>query len=379
MKLIYANIEFPHRKYQNDEILDYVRTHSLKTFKGDIDILVKSINFLMDLSGAKSRRWISSQEESAQLVTKVLENVKKQLKSRDLWMKQGVVISASVDRVFSEPGDAYFYAHQLGLPQAHCFDLLDACNSHVRAWHLAHSLLKSKLYKWVLIISSEMKSGFQLIKGQFQERFSFENKQELSWKFPALTLGDAVATSILVDDNDGHNQDWNFEIESNATNAPLCYAHHEGPRQFENRIGSNNIGFNEKNEIIGDHQRGLLQFYCNYTQLESESLNSVVQVWKSLRQTTSSSVPSSNEWLITHCSNSNGWSGAARWAGFSPSKHVNLYSEYGNVVSCSVPGALSLLCSHYPIQSNDKINVWTGAAGSSYFAVQFTLENKWEN
>ncbi len=386
MKLFYADAEFPSRVISNHEILENVREHSGRTFKGELEQLIKSVDLLLDLSGARTRRCIASEDESNQLVARILEKTRAQIKKQGLWNKKGLVISASVDRVFSEPGDAYFYAHQLGLGSVECFDILDACNSHVRAWHLAKSLLSTKSYDWILVISAELRSGLEFIKGHFKERYSFKTKQELSWKFPALTLGDAVAVSLLADDHSRENKgpdegtaiDWHFQVESKTSNAPLCYVSSAGARHFESSLGTLTANAPSDSASTNSILDGPLRFFCHYSELERESVESVVNVWKRFRRQLGDSRPTEKECLITHCSNGNGWAGAARWAGFPEHKHINLYSDFGNVVSCSVPASIGIGRARGILQNNDLINVWTGAAGSSYFAFQLPFQN-WEN
>ena len=379
MKLTYVDTEFPSRVFSNEDILEQVKDYSKNTFEGDTDHLVKNVRLLLELSGARTRRWISTSDETNQLITSLIDKTRKQLQLQGLWNKSGLIIAASVDRVFSEPGDSYFYANQLGLADVHCLDLLDACNSHMRAWQLGQALLKSKAYDWILVISCECRSGIELLKGKFKERYSFINKQELAWKFPALTLGDAISVSLLVNDSENNtSNDWCFEIESKTSNAPLCYANSTGPRHFEHILKSKNNIMNSHGDLKPLYEKDFLNFFCQYSELERESVESVVKVWKKFRSRFANFYPSENEWLISHCSNGNGWAGAARWAGFTEKHHINLYAEFGNIVSCSVPASIALSNAKKLFSEKDKLNIWTGAAGSSYFAFQIPFQT-WEN
>ena len=328
----------------------------------------------MNLSGAKKRRWIQSPDEQLQMIKSLIVKMKSSVDIN--WNQKGLLISASVDKTFSEPGDSYFFANIMGLENVECLDILDACNSHVRAWFIAQSLLKSKSYDWILIVSAECRSGFELYNGKNKERFSFHNKNELTWRFPSLTLGDAIAVSLLK--NDDNATEWPFEIISQTTNAPLCYAHTQGARMFQETLQT----FNEQNNLVYPSEfktnRNEMQFPCFYSQLELASLKPVVKVWENLRARLQLKSPGLTEKLISHSSNFNGWSSAAQWAGFSAEKHMNVYENYGNIVSCSVPASLATAHSQGQLQTGDKINVWTGAAGSSFFAFQFPF-TQWKN
>lgn len=373
MKLIYADVQFPESSFENKDLLNQIERYSEKSFDGDLNHLLSQIQWLLDLSGAKERRWIHSVDEHRSMLQSLFSRMKNKL---DLpWDHRGLVISASVDKIFSEPGDAYFYAHQMGLENVECFDILDACNSHMRSWFVTQSLLRSGVYDWVIVISSECRSGYEFFKEKNKERFSFQNKKELSWRFPSLTLGDAVALSVLIKDQQA--PEWPFEIISKTSNAPLCYVQSHGPRQFEEMIKN----FHEKHKLslqseVFSMENDIL-FPCFYSQLELESIKPVVQVWEQLRKRMQLTETTSNEKLISHSSNASGWSGAARWAGFTDQQHFNMYSQFGNIVSCSVPAALAIAQSKGVIQNGDPVNIWTGAAGSSYFAVQFPFFN-WE-
>src|SRR5690606_14008827 len=98
-----------------------------------------------------------------------------------------LLIHASVDRRVVEPGQSFLIARALGARSLQCFDVLEACNSWVRAAHLAHGLLGTGEYEHVLIVTSE----FSVHEGEWLFRnFAIESDEDLHWAFPAFTVGE---------------------------------------------------------------------------------------------------------------------------------------------------------------------------------------------
>jgi len=66
-----------------------------------------------------------------------------------------LMIYVGVGRGFLEPATANVFQDALGLTKATCFDVLDACASWLRAVDVAHSFLKTKIYKRIMILNCE--------------------------------------------------------------------------------------------------------------------------------------------------------------------------------------------------------------------------------
>ena len=58
---------------------------------------------------------------------------------------------------YIEPATANVFQKILKLNKATCFDILDACASWLRAIHVAHSFIKTGMYKRVMILNCEYK------------------------------------------------------------------------------------------------------------------------------------------------------------------------------------------------------------------------------
>ncbi|HYK22496.1 MAG TPA: 3-oxoacyl-[acyl-carrier-protein] synthase III C-terminal domain-containing protein [Pyrinomonadaceae bacterium] len=105
-----------------------------------------------------------------------------------------LMIYVGVGRGFLEPATANVFQDALGLTKATCFDVLDACASWLRAVDVAHSFLKTKIYKRIMILNCECNREYgDLI---------FRSFEDIDFKFPGLTIGEAATATILTDSDE---------------------------------------------------------------------------------------------------------------------------------------------------------------------------------
>lgn len=107
-----------------------------------------------------------------------------------------LLIWVGVGRGFIEPATANVFQDALGLVNATCFDVLDACASWVRALHIAHAHIRSGDYHNVMILNGEF---------NFRDYVDFEFKSvgDLRHNFPSFTIGEAATATLLSADSGG--------------------------------------------------------------------------------------------------------------------------------------------------------------------------------
>lgn len=137
MKLASVAFRAPSRIVTNDEILAMIREHSGDIYDGKIDRMLHEVKVFLEKSGLVQRHWLNGSESPIGLLSAAIAEAleKAALAASDV----DLVIYGGVDRGFVEPGDSYLIAHATGLRNAKCFDVIDACNSWMRAVHRVES------------------------------------------------------------------------------------------------------------------------------------------------------------------------------------------------------------------------------------------------
>jgi len=101
-----------------------------------------------------------------------------------------LLIYVGVGRGFIEPATAYVFQDLLGLRNATCFDILDACASWMRALHVARSFISAGTYRNVLILNAEFNANL--------ESYELRSVDEFNSRFPAFTIGEAATATVLA-------------------------------------------------------------------------------------------------------------------------------------------------------------------------------------
>ena len=100
-----------------------------------------------------------------------------------------LLIYVGVGRGFIEPATAYVFQDLLGLRNATCFDVLDACASWLRAVHVARAFIEAGSYRNVLVLNAEFNANL--------ESYEVRSTNEFDSRFPAFTIGEAATATIL--------------------------------------------------------------------------------------------------------------------------------------------------------------------------------------
>ena len=101
-----------------------------------------------------------------------------------------LLVYVGVGRGFIEPATAHVFQHALGLVNATCFDLLDACASWLRALDVARRFLAAGVYRHVLLLNSECN-----VREYTPRQLTASDDLEALWS--GLTIGEAATATIL--------------------------------------------------------------------------------------------------------------------------------------------------------------------------------------
>ncbi len=345
MKLESVQLAIPSRRVSNDDIIALVKAHSDKSFEGDLDKALNKVGVLLERSGARSRNWLSQDERPLDITVQVVERALREARfaKKDIEL----LIYTSVDRGFVEPANAYFIAHALGMNRVHCFDILDACNGWSRALHLAYTLLQTGVYSNVLLVSSEF-SMFE--EGPiYPGLFSLRTLDEIEWKFPGYTLGEGATATVLSHEPE---REWEFHFSSRPDLAPLCTLPLRGFERY--CLPSEYIGLN-----------GSAHFTSFGSQLYREGAQELIKLIQRL------TIPLTDvRAIFTHASSKKGWHEGAEILGVQAITH-NVFPDYGNLISASVPAAMALAIQNKQIRRGDRVVGCVGSAGMSFSVYSF--------
>lgn len=178
----------PSRVVTNQMVVDAVVEQSRKTFGGDIATLESTLHAMFESAGTRVRYHRDSQETALELGARAgcaaLERAGLAPQDIDLLLYVGV------GRGFLEPATFNVFQDVLSLHNATGFDILDACASWMRALDVASALTRDGRYRNVMILNAEFNV-------RDYERLEFAAVDELEYKFPALTIGEAATATIV--------------------------------------------------------------------------------------------------------------------------------------------------------------------------------------
>lgn len=174
-----------------NSVWSYIPKNKVTSQEMEEKILKKfsSISFwiLEEMTGIKSRYFVSKWEYASDLATKASEKCfeKSKIKKQDI----DLLIFASASQDIIEPATGNIVQKELGI-KCPIFDIKNACNSFLNWLDIADSLIKSWKYKNILVCSGETPS--KVIKYDIKNRLDFKKY------FAGYTLWDAWVAMILT-------------------------------------------------------------------------------------------------------------------------------------------------------------------------------------
>lgn len=346
MEIKAVQLLLPSRQVSNDEIVDMIRRKSKSRFSGNLEFTLKLMSRLLLQSGAKTRHWLASDETPMSLMVdasnRALTEAKLDPAEIDL------IIYASLYLEVLEPSTANMLAYELGIKSAECWDVKAGCDGWMKAVKMSDALIRTGLYKKVMIVNAEfpMVPNFAI----YPKLFALSSRQELEWRFPAFTLGEAVAVTIV---GEGGNE-WRYRWTTRNDLADLCTA--TPPWYGQYPLSSHRIA---------PDGPGLFTSYGN--ELLKEGFPETVKLFKSF-----GIEPDGIDMLFTHSSSKSDWDKVAKTIELGP-KHFDIYARCGNIVTASMPGAMSLALTEGRLRKSDRVFALNASAGMAFSAAYFNF------
>jgi 3-oxoacyl-[acyl-carrier-protein] synthase III len=334
---------FPSRKVNNEEVVDLIRFHSASFFEGDLEKTLRIVKTLLDRSGLVHRHWCAPGEKPidhlALAVRQALEPSSIQPAQIDL------LVYVGIGGGFREPGNSYMAAKALGCHNAQCFDVIDACMSWTRAMSLVDSLFKTGPYRNALIVNAEFNMAGS--GPLFLPNFVLKHREQLKYTMPTFTIGEAATATLLLP-HKPENFRFSFHSKPELTN--LCMIPRQG---YEGFYGGPNV----------TDQLGVDQF----TAFGSEMNEHLKKELPEVLQRTGIRMDEVDI-IFTHTSSLTEWQSLGESLGIAE-KISHVYQNIGNVVSASIPAAMSIA----KLNKGTRILSLMGSAGMSFCVNDFTF------
>ena len=330
------------RRISNKEITDRIITLSRGHLSDDqLKLLSGKIMERFERSGIRERRHVDATQNQGDMAIDVCHQAmeKAGVTAKDIDM----LIHCGVGRGFAEPGQSHFLAADLGIRSIHCFDVMDACNSWIQALYLSHHLLQGA-HQRILVVNTEVPSNTPLA----DRSFTYSDVSQLTHRFPAATMGDAVSATILS----RSEKQWNFEFIHRKDAAPLCAIPNETAPLFTAQRGPEV----EDAGAFASYGRKLYQLAHD---IVPEVLGNLADDRSTFR------------WIFPHSHTALGWYHWGQQLGDVTTDQLkwNVYSDMGNLTSASMPVAVSRAVEAGELQRGDSIAFWMAAAGVTCSAV----------
>lgn len=345
MKIASIGLSAPSVRLDNDQLVSLFKSKTSSLSSAESGRYFEVVRKLLLKSGARFRhvRDVDSGETAYTHIVGAARDAidKAQVSPSNI----DLVIYCGVGRGVIEPSNAYYYANELGISSAQCFDIADACMSWTRSLQLCEMYLALNKINCALVITGE----FHL---NMREPAEVKSLAALSYSFPAYTIGEAATATVLV----GGGSGWNFVFDSRPDLFDLCTIPLEGYTTYlrpSAKIGLNGTG------KFTSHGDDLARF--------------IGPMLFALAEKHGPS-PADVDLYIPHSHSKSAYLDGFKKAGVSVDKiFLEIYENYGNIVSSGVPAGLHTAMASGVAKRGSKICLIPASAGASCACVTFTL------
>ena len=346
MRIASVACELPKTVFTNNDVIQLVDEASRDGFQGDMDKTLRVIKGLLRKTGIKERRMLQADEKPFDYIHRCVHKALKdaELKIDDIDM----VIHASVDRRVAEPGMSFFIANALGMHDAECFDVLEACSSWTRAAAIAQGYLNSGMAENVLIITAE----FGLHDGEWgRKTYQITSDEDLEYCYASYTLGESTTATILT----AGNESWEFVNETANQFSELCVMPIDITRPETMLYGG-----------VSMMGRGAQKFACSAIKMAEAGLDYGRRVFMDRYIDQLDKI----NMVIPHSHTYHGWKDQAERYNLNVPFYF-IFPKTGNLITSSIPAALAMAVDDGSLKRGDRVAAWMAAAGLTFTSFDF--------
>lgn len=152
---------------------------------------MRAINgIIKSLTGIASRPVAEENQYSSTMAIKAADDLFSKYKIDKNSIDLLIFASATQDLI--EPATSHIIQNELGL-ESNCFDIKNACNSFLNGLEVASSLIESRVYNRVLVVTGE--------KPSVSLKLNLKDREDFKKSFAGLTFGDSGAAVLLEKSN----------------------------------------------------------------------------------------------------------------------------------------------------------------------------------
>lgn len=337
----------PSRIVSNEDVLELIEHHSRNAFTGDLPKTLRTIGRLLERSGFASRHWLAEGEHPIELMKATFDRA---LQQADMDKDEiDLLIYTGVARGFIEPANSCFVAHSLGL-KCRSFDVLDACMGWVTSMDIVNDKMKAGAMKKAAIVNME----FNLVEGGhiFPKNFMLNDPEELNYKFPSFTVGEATTVTLLSHEDPDN---FRFSFISRPDLGDLCTISLPGWEAFC-----------EPTRVMAP-TGGLYQFNSQGGALHETAAIEAVKILNGR-----DSKRHNTKLVFAHTSSPTQWFHYGKMVGIAE-KIYQISHETGNIASASIPTGIFQAIQQGALRKNNACLGWQGSAGMAFAAMEFEL------
>jgi 3-oxoacyl-[acyl-carrier-protein] synthase III len=325
----------PTRRVSSEEIVERVRQASASYLPpGQMKQVIRRLRILFRLAGSRDRYEREREERSGDFV---LRSAREALAKADLLPADiDLLLYVGVGRGWLEPGMSNYFTDALGLRNATCFDILDACLSWLRALYISYHFLKNGAYKHILVLNGEFNAEYG--------NWRITHPDQLDYRFAQCTVGEAATATILERREDGEEP--YFEFKTDASLHPLCKIPLPQIAQYSDGekcpAPDPLVFFAYSNELIKAAQQVMTAAYRNSAELNRRAFDIAF-------------AHSASRYVIKGIDKELGGLGLT----------VNIFEQFGNTVSASIPLAMCWAIEQGRLRRGMRMLHVVGSAGFS--------------
>ncbi|HMU95316.1 MAG TPA: 3-oxoacyl-[acyl-carrier-protein] synthase III C-terminal domain-containing protein [Elusimicrobiota bacterium] len=260
-----------------------------------------------------------------------------------------MLIYVGVGRGVLEPATANLFKSLLGLTNATCFDVLDACASWVRGMSIAQSFINQGTHKTVMVMNAEL--NYEEYCGDHALR----RPKDLYFRFAAHTIGEAATATIVRDD--GRRDNFYFSMKNWENTYDLCQ-----------------IPLPNRDDFAGNYPPRTPQQNMVFVAASRELLTAAIT--KLTEQFKEDPRLNGQIYDLHFCHDVSDYSTklVAKALNVPLSMVYRTHERFGNTVSASIPLALSLALAEGRLKKGMNLLLTCGSAGVTTAYLQFRYD-----
>jgi 3-oxoacyl-[acyl-carrier-protein] synthase III len=329
----------------NEFVLEAVRAANRHRFSPEeVDTLERRLIHFFEAAGTRVRYRLAPGEKAVEFALEAgraaLQGAGVRPESVDLLLYAGVC------RGWIEPAMANVIQHELGLVNATCFDVVDACASWLRALQIAHTYFRAGVYRSAMIVNCEC--GFPTYRD-----WELGSLDDLEHRAAEWTTGEASTATVLT--ADAQDDDYYFVFRNYGAGVNLCMYPLPGVADF----------------LVGapDSRLTPLRFFALSSELLSSVSRRVADVFLADPQLAGRTYDVG----FGHEASTRINRLLAKRLGLPYERYVSTHERYGNTVSASVPLGMSIALEEGRLKRGDRVLVLVGASGITVGLATFTF------